>query len=193
MQNNKFKQLYEHCQTLSPKVKRNQIIDKAVELSGQPVRVVLTSLDTNVLRGFFISASNTEHPLVRENGRNVVVLAKGLNECWDRFINVKEVMHLLDSADEVADSAEKFESLLNEWASPALDSPDTVAVSDAIGIWKALACFCPEANRLEFETLLAKGQIDHYGIALRLKIPKLYVPTLFRPEFKGIVEMLIQR
>lgn len=190
MQNAKFKKLYEYCQTLSPKVKRNDVIKKVVELTNsQPLRAAIVPLDTSVTRGFFISASNTEHPFYMKVGGHVVVLAKELNDCWERFINVKEAMHLLDDSDEMTDSKDKFETLLDDWCGPPdLSNPGQRA--DIRAMWMALACLCPETNRLEFATLRGKEQIDYFGIATKLKIPEYYVPFLFTHHYENFLEVL---
>lgn len=190
MNHQQFRQLHDHCQTLTPKISRNAIINKIKEITGvEKIRTVKVTLDTTVTRGFFLHASNVDHDLVKLTGFNVVAIARGLNECWERFVNVKEVMHLLDDDGDLVDTAEKFERLLNDFSSPTLDA-STQTLSDIIGIWMALACLCPESSRLEFEALLQKGQIDNYGIALKLKIPEYYVPLLFRPEYQNVVAML---
>ncbi|WP_133248033.1 hypothetical protein [Comamonas sp. JNW] len=189
MQKEKFKELYDYCQTLSPKVKRNSVIDKIKELTNQKVRCVKTTLDTEIVRGYFLSAANTEHSLVREHGFNVIVLARGLNDCWERFVNVKEAMHLLDSAEELTDTKDKFEQLLIDWVQ-SVGSREEQQVSDIRAIWMTLACLCPEHSRLEFEAKWHKGQIDDFGVALALSIPKLYVQLLFRPTYPLIIANL---
>lgn len=191
MNKEQFKVLYEHCQTLHPKVKRNVVINKVREITGAAsIRTVMLVLDTTVVRGFFLSAENTAHKLVGELGKNVIVLAKDMNECWERFVNVKEAMHLLDDGDDVTDSKEKFETLLDDWGD--LGAPPGEGhqqkTSDVIAMWMALACLCPETYRQEYETLLNKKQIDYYGIALQLKIPEFYVPLLFRPEYQVFLD-----
>lgn len=194
MKKAEFNQLYYHCQNLEPKVKRNNVINKIVEITGsEKIQTIMVVLDTAVLRGFFLSASNEEHPLVKKVGRNVIVLAKDMNECWDRFINVKEAMHLMDDDDEVTDSIQKFETLLDEWGdwSSAELEPKPQKTSDVIAMWMALTCLCPEKNRQEFKKLLDKKQIDHYGIALKLKIPQFFVPVLFRSEYELFLETYI--
>lgn len=190
MQLDKCRELYKYCQSLSPKVKRNAIIDKIKELSNENLIAMKTSLDTTVVRGYFLSASNVEHPFVKKNGRNVVVLARDLNECWERFVNVKEAMHLLDSPDAFTDDEDKFELLLNEFVSPS-GGQSELLMSEAMAMWMALFCFCPEKDRLALGTLREKRQIDDYGIALKLKIPEFYVPMLFGQQYPKVLEMVI--
>lgn len=192
MTGNRFAELHDFCQTLTPKVKRNLVINKVKELARvEKVRTIAATLDTSVTRGYFLHASNTDNEFVKQNGFHVIVLARGLNPCWERFVNVKEAMHLLDDQEEAIDSREKFDQLLNYWESPATaTNPTPQTLSDIKAMWMALACLCPEKSRLEFEVLLNKGQIDNYGIALKLRVPELYVPMLFKPEYKQAIEAL---
>lgn len=191
---NKFRVLYDYCQTLTPKIKRNDICKKVIEVAGKGnFRVMKTDLDTSIIRGYFLSASNQENAFVKQHGCNVVVLARGLNDCWERFVQVKEVLHLLDDESELTDSKDKFGNLLSELAVPSaqLDT-SRVTINDYIAIWKAVMCLCPDRNRLEFADQLEKGQIDHYGIALQLKIPQLYVQLLFRPEYQTARTLILR-
>jgi hypothetical protein len=190
MKHGQFKIIHDYCQTLTPKIGRNQIIRKIKEVTGeQKLRTIKVPLETSVTRGYFLSSSNTEHPFVKANGFHVIVLARGLNECWERFVNVKEAMHLLDDDGELTDSTEKFERLLADFASPSLQLSQQ-AVADIAGIWMALTCFCPESSRVEFQALLKENQIDSYGIALQLKVPEQYVPLLFSPAYSDVLKML---
>jgi hypothetical protein len=97
----------------------------------------------------------------------------------------------LDCDDDSTDSKDKFEKLLNDLVSPSIE-PAPQRDSDRIAVWMALACLCPEKDRLDFQVLREKGQLDDYGIALRLKIPELYVPFLFSPAYKKLIDELIR-
>lgn len=186
----KFSELYNYCQTLKPKVSRRDIEQKTRDIVGvEKIKAVKTTLDTKVCRGYFLSAQNTEHPIVKKLGCNVIVLARDQNYCWERFVYTKELMHLFDSNDEPTNSGEKLERLLCDLEVPSAElSKQTL--SDIKGFWMALACLCPENNRVEFEKLRAKGHIDDYGVALQLRIPEQYVRSLLSPRYKVIIEAL---
>lgn len=190
MQKDKFKELYDHCQTLTPKIKRNQVINKIKELTGKPVKTMMTTLDISVLRGYFLSATNTDNWIVQQHCSNVIVLARGLNDCWERFVNIKEAMHLLDDDGDLTESKEQFEGLLNEFAAPNTTIGSQM-YSDTLALWMTLSCLCPEKDRIQLVKLRSAGQIDDYEIALRLKIPKQYVPLLFRPNYLDIVQLML--
>lgn len=189
----KFKVLYDYCQTLEPKISRRDLEIKTLEITGvEKIKVVKTTLDISVCRGFFVSAKNTENRFVQMLGCDVIVLARGQKYCWDRFVYTKELMHLFDNDDEPTDSEDKFEKLLTDLEVPsAINAASKQVISEYNGFWMALACLCPEVNRLEFESLRDKKHIDDYSIALKLRIPEQYVPLLFQPRYKKIVDALV--
>lgn len=186
----KFAELYHYCQTLKPKISRRDIEKKVIELTGAKVRAVKSGLDIKVCRGFFVSANNKEHPLVKQMGVNLIVIARGLEYPWERFVHVKELMHLFDETAQLTGTPQLFEKLLTDFGQPSVDtSPQWQA--EARAFWMALACFCPESIRKEFQEQLGKGHMDNYSIALQLQIPEQIVPALFVPAYPKTIEKLI--
>lgn len=189
-----FKELYDYCQTLEPKVSRKVLTPKTLEITGvEKISARKVTLDTTACRGFFLSVKNKTHPIVLQHGCDVIVLARDQNKCWERFVYTKELMHLFDNDDEPTDSAEKFEKLLTELAFPSalFNQSSKQTTSDRKTFWMALACLCPEKNRLEFEIMRNDQHIDDYGIALQLRIPEQFVPLLFLPSYRIIIDLLI--
>lgn len=185
----KFKELYDYCQTLSapPYIKRNVIRHKAEEIAGTRLAVMTMALDTQSGRGLFIHASNTESSFVKmSKGRPVVVVARGLNDCWDRLVQTKETMHLFDDDEEKTSTSDSFRNLVSEFVVLGPE-PSPQRESEGRALFMALACLCPEAARQQFIDEYKRGLIDHYGIALKLKIPKLYVAYLLSDKFLGFV------
>ena len=191
MSNNKFAELYNHCQDFDPKISRKIIQKKALELTGIPrVAVVKSGLDITQCRGLYYSASNTEARIVQQLGCNVIVLARALNYCWERFVYTKELMHVFDADDAKTATPEQFERLLAELDTPSSLERSNQMLSEVKGFWMALACLCPEKHRLEYAAMKQKSHIDDYGIALQLRIPQQYVPNLFVPNYLGIISTL---
>jgi hypothetical protein len=186
-----FQKLYEYCQTLPvpPKVSRNTIRAKAEELTEMQVIVLKVSLDTEVSRGLFLTASNSDSPLVKQaKGKCVIALARGMNTCWERFVQVKEMMHMFDCDDEKTSSAAMFHSLLSELeVSVPKQETSKQKASEVKCIWMALACLCPEKLRLQYVESFEKNHIDHDGIAMQLRIPKQVIPSLLHPNFSRVV------
>jgi len=187
-----FKELYDYCQTLNPKVSRKLILEKTLQITGvTKVKAVKTGFDTSVCRGVFLSAQNTEHSIVKQLGCNVILLARDQKYCWERFVYTKELMHLFDSDDEPTDTPDKLEKLLTDLEVPSANGTQSKQTTSEIkGFWMALACLCPEKNRLEYKLLREKNHIDDYGIALKLRIPEQYVPMLFQERYERIVQYL---
>lgn len=151
-----------------------------------------SAMDISVCRGMYLSAQNTNNRFVQQHGNHVIVLARELKEnyCWSRFIFIKELMHLFDDPKEATDSGDAFDKLLSELSGPGTESSYQFQ-SELKCFWMALAAFCPEENRREFEKQRADGHIDNYGIALQLRIPEQYVPRLFENRYRVIIDQLI--
>ena len=185
-----FKDLYDYCQTLQPKISRTLILNKTLEITGiDQLKSVKTGIDTGVFRGMFLSIANTNHQIVKQLGCNVIVLGRGQKYCWERFVYTKELMHLFDTDEQSADTPVKLDTILADFEMPS--GADPVAESEYLGFWMALACLCPEANRLIFKEAFEKNHIDYYSIALQLKIPELYVPLLFQERYRVIIDDLL--
>ncbi len=190
-----FKRVFEACKDAPLHVGRNFLRAQVLAASGiNDVKIMKTSLDPAVNRGFYFSPRNTTHPIVAGHGQHLVVVARALNRCWTRFVVAKELMHLLDGAESATDTGEAFDGLLGELhgqqGTSQTRSPQLQA--EIACFWKALACLCPEAHRKQFAAERAKNHIDDYGIALKLRIPQQYVPNLFEPYYEKQLEGLLK-
>lgn len=179
--------LYDHCQPLPLHVSRKLVKDKIEEMHGIRVAVVKTDLDTTVCRGMYFSPRNTTRRIVQQLGCHVVVLPRvGNNRCWERFVEVKEYMHVFDKEDEATDTGEAFDQLLREF-STMKPSPSPQMTSEIKAFWRAMGLLCPEPARQQLHEERAGGLSD-YQIALRLRIPQLYVPSLFEDWYLEQIE-----
>ena len=188
-----YKDLYTFCQGQDLHIGRNTIKKKMLALTGiKRLPTVRTTLDTSICRGFYLSARNKEHPLVEQLGCNIIVLARDQNRCWERFIFVKEMMHLFDEPAQSTTSEKAFERLLLELSGSQSPELSPQAISEASCAWMALGALCPEEQRQQFSKERAAGQTDDYAIALRLRIPEMYVPVLFGDQYEEIIQSLLQ-
>lgn len=186
----KYKQLYEHCQTLTPHVGRNAIKAAVCSITGEDVQIIEVGLDPAHVRGFFVSASSGHQFVAQCRGRNVVVIAREMNRCWKRFVIFKELMHLLDPELSYTSTAEEFGDLLEEFAAPGLDRSPQMA-AEVYALWMATALFCPETLRQELQRQFEAGTISTHDVATKLLMPEQYVPRLFNPNYKAIMSRLL--
>lgn len=184
-----YRQLYDFCQTQNPHIKRNLIRDKVREITGvTSISTVKTSMDTTLCRGFYLSANNTEHRLVQQCGGHVIVLARDLNRCWQRFVFTKELMHIFDDDSEKTNTPDSFEKVLVELTAYGAVNSSPQLKSEVKCFWMALGVLCPESVRKDFDRKRARGQCTDYDIALQLLIPELYVPALFDQNYYRFLE-----
>jgi hypothetical protein len=161
-----YRALHDHCQGLPLHIRRNAVRDKILALTGvNRVLVMKTALDIEKSRGFFLSPENTEHQLVKQFGGYIIVLARGMEREWDRFVYVKEMMHLFDSDDQLTDR-DSFDRLMNEIAGGPSPNRSPQAESEVRCYWKALCALCPEHIRKEYAEKRSKQQIDDFSISL---------------------------
>jgi hypothetical protein len=188
-----YSDLYSFCQSLTPHAPRKVIYEKVLALTGaNRVRHFKTSLDTSVCRGFYLSARNLNHPFVTQAGGRVVVTARTLNRCWERFVYIKELMHLFDDPDSATDTGAAFDELLGEFTGPGATVTSPQMNAEVGCFWRAIATLCPEETRKSLKSQLQGNQTDYYAIALRLRIPEQYVPRLFDPNYEKIISPLLR-
>lgn len=194
-----YKDLYDFAQTTEAfgngkqYVSRAILKNKAIEIAGiERIAQARTGLDLGVVRGFWLTPTNREHRLVQQLGCHIVVTERGLNDCWDRFIFIKEMTHLFDRPNERTADAEQFDNLLGEFACQGTtDELSDQWNSETSAVWKALGLLCPEKLRREFAAEKKAVKIDDYEIALRLKIPQFHVPKLFSPKYERMMDKIL--
>lgn len=178
-----FKELFEYAQSLEIYIKRNAIRDRAADICGVGrINIVRSGLDIDKCRGYWLTPQNEDHPLVKQFGTHIVVVAREQNRCWERFVIVKELMHLFDTPQQKTSTPKAFTNLLSEFSAPMSVWSDQFH-SEVDSFWQALAVLCPQNVRNEFREQRQQDKIGDLDIALKLKIPEAYVPRLFEERF----------
>lgn len=190
-----FRELYEFSQTLAAPVSRRQLRPKICDLARcPPPRVYLDGgMDPKVLRGLFLVPGACGSKFARFDPSCArIVIARNQSADWQRFIEVKELMHLFDQPLETVSSESEFTQLIDEFSAPSSDGVSEAFKSENLGYWMALAVLCPETHRQDLEREIVNGlNIDEVGTSLRL--PPEVAGNLFRPNFKSIVQALLCR
>lgn len=186
-----FRELYDYRQGLGQKLEIRDIRVKLRDMSGRAVEVVKTQLAREFLLGYYISGRNEDCLFIGTTpGASVVVLSSELNECWARFVELKELLHLLDDPWHSTNSAAELEDLILNMT-PGQKNMNNQVRSEYACMWVAIALMCREEDRIEFARLREAGQISDYEIALQLKMPERFVPALFSKDFKEITGGII--
>jgi Zn-dependent peptidase ImmA (M78 family) len=186
--------LHQHCCGLNPYIKRKAIYEKVLKIKGvSRVAHVIMELDTTSCRGLYLSSKNTNHPFVRQNGGHVVVTARGLSSVWQRFVFLKELMHVFDDPDEATDSGDAFERLLAEFTQPTPTqgwSPQMEAEIDSF--WMATNLICPQKARDSLRSR-ASDPDELPKIAKEVGIPESHVQYLFAANYEQIIAEIIEK
>lgn len=187
-----YRLIYTHFQTCAIHVPRLDIRKQVLAVTGvTSVKEIVSGMDIQVCRGMYISPRNNTNPFTQQFGGHIIVVARGLNRCWYRFVLVKELMHFFDPENAAADTGDRFDVLLTELAGHGAIEKSEPYNSEMKAFWMALALFCPEPLRQELIAKRATGTSD-YAIALRLRIPEIYVQNLFSPAFDRIMPILLK-
>jgi hypothetical protein len=186
-----YVELYARCQSLPVAISRKTVRDMVRELTGrQGGRQVWSGrLDPAICRGLYLSSRNPDSILVRQFNGDVVVVSRGLDPLLDRFIYVKELMHMFDDPEEAVDSGDKFEDLLNEFGEAPSPGRSVPMLSEYGCFWMALGALCPEECRLDLAEKRGNGLDDHQ-ISEKLKLPVQYVPRLFESRYPDLMKCL---
>lgn len=186
--------LYEFVQTQTElPIKRTAFLNKVSQLTGMPpVKVIMSGLDHQKSLGYFVAPSNQDHPFIKQTGGShpVIVVARGLNRCWQRFVMLKELMHCFDSGLQLVGSGQDFSALLEEFVVP-IPQRSAAMESEVRGFWMALSLFCPEAKRLELLRHRDQEKMTDLEIATEIRLPEAYIPNLFEPNYKTIIGRLM--
>lgn len=192
-----FNELYDHVQGLDTPVQLDEIRRKISGLlPGRPCRVVRSELNSDRLLGYYISARNEDtlfFGMATAPGRAFIVISSALNNCWSRFVEVKELMHLFDDPLSSTNSGEELETLLSgmcERVEPGTRTPQVQSEHECF--WMAVALFCPEDKRVELLQRREAGSISDREIAEELKFPERCVPALFSSDYKTNIAYLRQ-
>ena len=190
--NKKFKELYDFCQQLPcpPAISRKAICNKVQDIMDQKVQVQKRGLDTNMLRGLFLSGKSGSRFVTQNGGDPVIIIARGMTDDWDRLVEVKEIMHLFDEANEMTSSAEQFEELLSSLTAPSRVMEPQIR-TEFEAVYMALACFCPEDARQQFIRDIALGHTEEYEVALKLRLPQQFVKTMLTPHFGNVIQQIL--
>ncbi|MBO9124832.1 MULTISPECIES: hypothetical protein [unclassified Rhizobium] len=188
-----FRLLYDARQQKPDYINRNVIADMILGITKIPkISVAIVDIDPEVCRGLYLSAKNSQHHLVRQHGNHVIAVARELNRCWQRFICVKEMMHMFADPEKAADQGHLFEALLEDLSNQNSSGEISPQLrSEYNCLWMALATICREEKRLEYQQMKERNEISDYQIALELKLPQFHVKTLFHPRYRAIVDGIL--
>jgi len=193
-----FKALYDAVQqhhVENSRVSTKWLTDRAIELSTiTKVREQWTSvLDPVNMRGLYIEGPMGP-PVPLKKHESLIVLSRIMvngpdGVYWRRFVYTKELMHVFDTEEEIADTAEKLDVQVERLANPNAD-PSPQHRAELKAQWRAMALLCPEKHRLAYKAELEAGETSLAVVAAHLHVPVNVVHNLFRADFEEILKTL---
>ena len=193
-----FGALYKDVQKLTVPVEPNEIRSRIGRmLGGRRAVVVRLQLNTNLVKGYYLSPRNEDTLFMNvPAGAAVIVVANGLDAHWSRYVEIKELLHLFDDPMHTTNTGTELESLL-EGLCKSVD-PDRAdrspqEQSEYECEWMALALMCPEEIRVDVLREREAGQVSDSQIADRFGIPETLVPAVMSAEYKASLAWLREK
>jgi hypothetical protein len=113
-----------------------------------------------------------------------------LNDCYQRLVWCKEMMHIFDSEPAMVHSDQRYTDLVGEIELRPLD-PSEMYISENRAKWMALIILCPKPFRDRVKVEKEEGALSDYDIALRFRIPEIAVPSLMSDYYDTAFEALV--
>jgi hypothetical protein len=183
-----FLELYQRVQEQALPVSTNWIRQQAIELSHiTDIREQWSGvMEQASLRGAYIEGP-IGPPVPRGDNEVLIILSREMcigpqGAYWRRMVLAKELMHVFDSADEVADTEIKFEEQLERIREPTQASPQAYAESRAV--LRALATLCPEQNRQDIKKAIRESTLTLPTIGAMLRLPQWAIYYLVDNNFE---------
>lgn len=190
-----YRDLYEFAQALHPPLAVANIRNKIPDLvPGRRVTTVELDVPKERFFGFYISHRNEDtiyYPNVRA-GSAIIAISEHLDPEWKKFVELKELMHVLDDPLQATSTAKEFEDLLAGLCSDA--DPNKLSPqykSEIECLWMALSLCCPETIRSDYQQRRENQQITDAVIAEELVIPERLVIHLCSDRYKANIQYLL--
>jgi hypothetical protein len=121
-------------------------------------------------------------------------LMQALPKVWQRFVFLKELMHVFDDPDEATDTGDAFERLLAEFTQPdTADQRSPQMESEIDSFWMATNVMCPQNSRAALRDRALNDPEQLPIIAKEIGIPDSYVGYLFAPNYEEIISKIIAK
>lgn len=134
----------------------------------------------------------------RGENRVEIHVPMGLNECWNRFVCIKELCHTFtDLPDAEICSVEQAELFIGElirrdFINPLDGTKSTFLVSDLITVPMALNIAFPLAHRFTYAEKLESNKLTPFMVADIFKIPQHYVELALSHAAQAHTSKIIQ-
>jgi hypothetical protein len=123
--------------------------------------------------------------------RATIIATGPTNDCWKRFILVKELMHLFDEVHLRARSPVQVAALANaliredgEFYGDRPSGDDLLLYAEQRAAYRALQVLVPCHHLRHMKKLRASHELDDHDVALWFRIPERFVSKILAPTFE---------
>jgi len=151
------------------------------------------TMDSSIVRGTVDRIHGICWHPPRDGGFADIYYPDGMDPDWQRLVQTKELVQLLDSAEGMAIDRERIEKLITELVTPrevsAISNPTK---EDHYALTWALAWLFPRKCRDLLREPFAEGKITAPEIAAIAKIPGRFIPFLFSDAFGKWLDAILE-
>jgi hypothetical protein len=193
-----FKTLYNRRQTEGVHLPLNWYVEDAKELSWveNSIQIKRTAaLPKSYLRGFIVRHNPGFMPHAMSSNYTIFI-ADGLSREFERFVIIKELMHLYFGPNGggiyATDNAVVFENHMQEMFAASADIRSHQVEGEKRGLWMAISVLTPENERQAFLQRMAADEMSVEDVAAILKVPihttKALLSSQYDQEISNILE-----
>ncbi len=147
--------------------------------------------DPNILKGQLRQEFTPANMYAANHSVSNILFSKGMTRCWQRFVCVKEMIHIFDPLKASTNTYEEIERLTSHLANP----PPTIDTSieyaaDMSAQYKAMLVLAPLKLVNSLKAEYAASGNDNLLMAQKLLIPENYVEFIFSSDYPRIYNVL---
>ncbi|VXD07550.1 conserved hypothetical protein [Sphingomonas sp. T1] len=191
-----YQKLYHKRQGEGDYLPRQWYLDDALELSWVKKVIIKASnkLPKDRARGFVIShGPNFMHDM---NANYTIIVAEGMSREMERFVVIKELMHMYfgpDGGHAATGSAVALDNHFRKFfGNSATITASAHVQAEHEALWMALAVICPEHRRLELKEAVTNRDKGFEDVAALLHIPLHTAKALLSKQFESEISHIIK-
>ncbi len=143
------------------------------------------------LRGFIFRKPCAENHGLTDDFS--IIVADGMDEYYERFVVIKELMHCYFERDGGAatDSEIILDSHIRQFFGQSARTQSLHVNAEYIALWMAMGVLCPERKRVEFRQKFESGEMTLDEIVALIRVPPHVVRRLLTDQFEDEIREIL--
>ncbi len=167
---------------------RDQIVDFGIQ---DEINFNFVKIDEAIVRGFLHRYTRTNGVYGEPEFVSEIFIAVSLDENWQRVVAAKELLHILDTPKNTAQSEMAVDALLDNFSlPPEVRNPTNSYNNDRALLISAIAILVPKECRKIIRRLHADNKLDLKQISQFAKIPHRFSNMILGEEFDELISVI---